>query len=360
MRGVLQSARRERQSGSQVSTIGERSRAYDRRHGGRRSRQAKTTALPLVPLPSDRRLGRTAAAEDGARADRPRLRVGRGHGRRRDPRSLGSGGRHARRRDPGAVEIRRVPSTDEPDPSAGLAAASQSAGSASRSRWSHWWTRRRAIGSRSRRRGGRRPDLRLDAAVRLGRRPAPHCSRALGKTLGRRPRRSLGARRDDGLPLRAAPPTRPRGECGELLGTASAIVMSTPEAVEPTRDGVPRARDAARRRDPERLRPRGLRGEPPTAGRREVPDRPHRLPPHRARASSITGVASAPALLGGSVRGLDILTRSHVHLVEALDRLVAAIPSSSDVLELHLAGVMTEADRAVVTTRCPRRRCTAS
>ena len=32
-------------------------------------------------------------------------------------------------------------------------------------------------------------------------------------------------------------------------------------------------------------------------------------------------------LLGGGVRGLDILTRSHVHLIEALNRLVAKDPA---------------------------------
>jgi glycosyltransferase involved in cell wall biosynthesis len=56
--------------------------------------------------------------------------------------------------------------------------------------------------------------------------------------------------------------------------------------------------------------------------------------------------------LRGSVPGLDILTRSHVHLVEAVNRLLADDPNLRDVVELHFAGVLTEADREVAA-RCP-------
>ncbi len=58
-------------------------------------------------------------------------------------------------------------------------------------------------------------------------------------------------------------------------------------------------------------------------------------------------------LLGGGVHGLDILTRSHFYLVDALNRLVATDPKLEHVVELHLVGVLTDADRAVVTMRCP-------
>ena len=56
----------------------------------------------------------------------------------------------------------------------------------------------------------------------------------------------------------------------------------------------------------------------------------------------------ARKLLGGEVRGVDILTRSHVYLVEALNRLVERDPSLVRTLELHLAGVLSNADREVV------------
>jgi glycosyltransferase involved in cell wall biosynthesis len=56
----------------------------------------------------------------------------------------------------------------------------------------------------------------------------------------------------------------------------------------------------------------------------------------------------ARKVLGGEVRGVDILTRSHVYLVEALNRLVERDPSLVRTLELHLAGVLSDADREVV------------
>ena len=44
---------------------------------------------------------------------------------------------------------------------------------------------------------------------------------------------------------------------------------------------------------------------------------------------------------------MDLLTRSHVFLVEALAALIAADPSLEGRLELHLAGELTAGDRAV-------------
>jgi hypothetical protein len=52
-------------------------------------------------------------------------------------------------------------------------------------------------------------------------------------------------------------------------------------------------------------------------------------------------------LFGGTFPGVDVLTRSHVFLVEAIARMVAAEPSLAGRVELHLAGSLTEADRAV-------------
>jgi hypothetical protein len=52
-------------------------------------------------------------------------------------------------------------------------------------------------------------------------------------------------------------------------------------------------------------------------------------------------------LLGGTEPGLDVLTRSHVFLVRALARLIASEPALADRIELHLAGELTAADRAV-------------
>jgi hypothetical protein len=53
------------------------------------------------------------------------------------------------------------------------------------------------------------------------------------------------------------------------------------------------------------------------------------------------------ALGGMPVPGVDFLTRSHVFLLEAVDRLIQRNPSLRGVVEVHLVGPMTEADLAV-------------
>jgi glycosyltransferase involved in cell wall biosynthesis len=51
-------------------------------------------------------------------------------------------------------------------------------------------------------------------------------------------------------------------------------------------------------------------------------------------------------LLGGAAPGVDLLTRSHVDLLEAVDRLVAKQPELRSILEVHLAGVVSKSDLA--------------
>src|SRR5262249_43094498 len=53
--------------------------------------------------------------------------------------------------------------------------------------------------------------------------------------------------------------------------------------------------------------------------------------------------------LRGSVPGLDILTRSHVYLIDALNELLKQEPELAGLGEGHLGGVMSEADRAAAT-----------
>ncbi|MCW2986766.1 MAG: glycosyltransferase family 4 protein, partial [Conexibacter sp.] len=50
--------------------------------------------------------------------------------------------------------------------------------------------------------------------------------------------------------------------------------------------------------------------------------------------------------LGGMPADVDILTRSHVFLLEAIERVLAAQPALRGRVELHLAGNLTDADRA--------------
>jgi glycosyltransferase involved in cell wall biosynthesis len=56
-------------------------------------------------------------------------------------------------------------------------------------------------------------------------------------------------------------------------------------------------------------------------------------------------------LLGGTSIDVDILTRSHVHLLDAIDAVRAAEPALGNRIELHLAGHLTDADRAVIGDR---------
>lgn len=54
------------------------------------------------------------------------------------------------------------------------------------------------------------------------------------------------------------------------------------------------------------------------------------------------------SLLGGGTDGVDYLTRSHVFLLQAMENLFQQRPELREVIRVHLAGVFTEEDRAVV------------
>lgn len=56
-------------------------------------------------------------------------------------------------------------------------------------------------------------------------------------------------------------------------------------------------------------------------------------------------------LLGGTSLGVDIHTRSHVYLIAAIERLLAARPELRGRVELQLAGGLTGADRAAIGAR---------
>ena len=138
-----------------------------------------------------------------------------------------------------------------------------------------------------------------------------------------------------------------RGRMRRLLGTAAAIVMSTPEAVArllrefpelATRPvvAIPNGYDAA-----------DFAAEPHAPG-----DQKFRVVHtgylHTALGRQHQRYRHLRRALRGSAPGLDILTRSHVYLVEAINRLLDRDPELANVLELHLAGVMSQADRDVV------------
>jgi glycosyltransferase involved in cell wall biosynthesis len=59
------------------------------------------------------------------------------------------------------------------------------------------------------------------------------------------------------------------------------------------------------------------------------------------------GTRTLRRLLGGTSVDVDILTRSHVVLLEAIERLRASEPELGERIEVHLAGELTAGDRAV-------------
>jgi glycosyltransferase involved in cell wall biosynthesis len=128
------------------------------------------------------------------------------------------------------------------------------------------------------------------------------------------------------------------------LGTAAAIVMSTSEAVKqllaafPELNGrpvvaIPNGYDAADFAEP-------VRAQAEQTAFRIV---------HTGYLHTETGLGQrrrsrVRRFLGGSDPGVDILTRSHVYLLEAVDKLLAQDPTLRDRLEVHLAGVLTPTD----------------
>jgi glycosyltransferase involved in cell wall biosynthesis len=134
------------------------------------------------------------------------------------------------------------------------------------------------------------------------------------------------------------------------LASADAIVMSTPEAVTRLLAAFPELADR-----PVVAIPNGFDGADFLHPVERQPGRPFRIV-HTGYLHTELGVeqrsrSSLRKALGGAVPGLDILTRSHVYLVEAINRLLEQHPELDGALELHLAGVMTDADRNVAA-RC--------
>lgn len=138
---------------------------------------------------------------------------------------------------------------------------------------------------------------------------------------------------------------------GALLETAAAVVMSTPEAVRRVLAAFPALRDRPVVAIPNGYDAADFDGPRPSRddGRFRIV---HTGYLHTELGRQLRSSLPMRRLLRGSVPGLDILTRSHVVLVEALNRLLEREPGLADTVELHLAGVLTDADREVAA-RCP-------
>ena len=130
------------------------------------------------------------------------------------------------------------------------------------------------------------------------------------------------------------------------LAGASAVVMAAPEAAARLRAAMPELAAAV---EIEGI-PIGFEPSDFVAGAAPRPDGVFRIVHtgslHTDLGEHLRATRSRRRVLGGTEAGLDVLTRSHVFLVRALDRLIAAEPALADRIELHLAGDLTPADRA--------------
>jgi glycosyltransferase involved in cell wall biosynthesis len=131
------------------------------------------------------------------------------------------------------------------------------------------------------------------------------------------------------------------------LASASAIVMAAPEAAARVRRAMPELGSRVIVRgipigfEPDDFPPGAERGQDGVF--RIV----HTGSMHTDFGQHLQQTRRRRAVLGGSARGLDVMTRSHVFLVEAIARLIASCPWLEGRIELHLAGALTDADRAV-------------
>ena len=130
------------------------------------------------------------------------------------------------------------------------------------------------------------------------------------------------------------------------LASAEAVVMSTPEAVRRVRSAIPELDDRLVLSIPNGFDAADF--QRPVEPRR---DGVFRLV-HTGYLHTELGYRQRrhPLLrrvLGGTAAGVDFLTRSHVFLLEAVDRLLRADPELASALEVHLAGVASAVDREV-------------
>jgi glycosyltransferase involved in cell wall biosynthesis len=130
------------------------------------------------------------------------------------------------------------------------------------------------------------------------------------------------------------------------LASASAIVMAAPEAAARLREAMPELADRVVVGIPIGFEREDFAG--PAAFRDDGVFRiVHTGSMHTDLGIRLRQTSRRRRLMGGTFTGLDILTRSHVFLVDAIAALVAADPSLRGRVELHLAGALTDGDRAV-------------
>ena len=131
-----------------------------------------------------------------------------------------------------------------------------------------------------------------------------------------------------------------------LLGTAAAIVMNTPEAKTRLLASFPELRTRLVVSIPNGFDESDYSVEP------EARDRAtfrivHTGYRHTDQGLRLREMRRWRKLLGGTLYPMDVLTRSHVFLLEAIDDLIAADPSLASKIEVVLAGTISEGDRRI-------------
>jgi glycosyltransferase involved in cell wall biosynthesis len=133
---------------------------------------------------------------------------------------------------------------------------------------------------------------------------------------------------------------------GGALASAATVVMNTPEAALAVRNAFPALSGNVT------SIPNGYDGadfngdvEVRTDGKFRIV---HVGSLHTAQGREHRRSRSVRRRMGGMLGNVDILTRSHVFLLEALEQLVSRRPELSGVIELHLAGELTASDRDAI------------
>lgn len=134
---------------------------------------------------------------------------------------------------------------------------------------------------------------------------------------------------------------------GRVLRTASAIVMSTPEAAARLRAEFRELASTPIVAIPNGFDEASFAGQPP-AQQNGAFRIVHTGYFHTELGHKQHRTAGLRRVLGGATRGVDILSRSPVFLIEAVERVRRERPDVAERLELHFAGVLSESDLAVV------------
>lgn len=134
---------------------------------------------------------------------------------------------------------------------------------------------------------------------------------------------------------------------GKLLGSAAAVSMSTEEAVARVRSEFGELKLKPLVAIQNGYDAHDFEGPPPPRDP-SVFRIVHTGYLHTAMGQKYHRFVLIRRLLGGAIPGVDVLARSHVYLLQALDRVLGARPDLRGKIELHLAGVLSDADRAVI------------